>query len=135
MAGLKDSRLGPGTLTLGAVEYGAQIPNVTLTPSQESVDGVATLADITPTPQVTTSWELKGKAIQDWEDAAGLTNYLFDNDGDTVAFVWTPNTAKGVAFAGDCVVVTVEIGGDVNVQNTSDFSFAVKGTPTRTAGV
>lgn len=129
---LKDSRLGPGTLTIEAVEYGVQVSNVTLTPDVSSEDGVPTLGLPDPAPLATITWTLKGSAIQDWEDDAGFVNYCMDNALAEVAFVWVPNEGKTVQYGGTCQIVPVEIGGDVSVQATTDFEFAVIGEPTRT---
>lgn len=132
---LTDSRLGPGTLTLGTTEFGAQATNVRLVPTVEEIDGTPTLADPTPAPETQApTWALEGTAIQDWEDTTGFVDYCRENSGTTVAFTWVPNTsgATDPTFTGNCVVKAIEIGGDVAVQLTSDFSFRVIGQPTRT---
>ena len=134
MSTFADSRLGPGTLLLGAAEYGQQITNVVLTPTIDSTDGTPTLADPDPLPEQKETWALEGSAIQDFELAAGFVNYCFDNAGDEVAFVWTPMTAGGTVFSGTCLVTAIPIGGDAGVQITADFSFAVNGRPTRVDG-
>ena len=44
MAGtLTDSRLGPGTLSLGGTDFGVQISNVRLVPNIDRQDGTPTL--------------------------------------------------------------------------------------------
>jgi hypothetical protein len=129
---LVDSRLGPGTLSLGSTDYGTQISNVRLTPTNDTEDGTPTLGIPTPPPLVTLTWSLSGTAIQDWENVDGFVEYCRTNANTVVAFDWTPNTDKGVSFSGTCQVVAVEIGGDVNSQNTTDFEFAVVGDITRT---
>lgn len=132
---LVDSRLGPGTLTLGANEFGAQVTNVRLVPTVDEVDGTPTLADPTPDPETQAAkWALEGTVIQDWEDATGFVDYCRENSGTSVAFTWVPNTglAMDPTFAGTCIVKAIEFGGDVSVQITSDFSFRVVGQPTRT---
>lgn len=136
MAAPTDTRLGPGTLKLGSplVDYGAQISNVSLEPSQDSSDGTPTLGDPDPLPEVSESWVLKGSAIQDFEDEAGFVNYCADHALTVVPFEWVPNTDAGTKWTGDVLVTSIPIGGDVTVQNTSDFEFAVQGTPTRVAG-
>lgn len=126
-----DSRLGAGTLTLGTTDFGAQISNVILSPSHDKADGTPTLGDPTPTPEVTTTWTLKGNAIQDWEDSAGIVEYLRANNNTEVPFVWEPNSANGVSYTGDVKVYAVEIGGDVATQNVSAFEFDVVGDPDR----
>ena len=129
-----DSRLGPGTLLLGGVEYGQQITNVVLTPKVDSSDGTPTLADPLPLPEQKETWTLDGSAIQDFELAAGFVNYCFDHAGEELPFVWTPITAGGTSWQGVCLVNAIPIGGDAGVQITADFSFAVKDKPTRTDG-
>ena len=127
-----DSRLGPGTLTLGGAEYGQQITNVVLTPKVDSTDGTPTLAEPDPLPEQKESWTLDGSAIQDFELVEGFVNYCFDNSGSKKPFVWTPMTAGGTSWAGECLVNAIPIGGDAGKQITADFSFAIEGKPTRT---
>lgn len=131
---LTDSRLGVGTLLLGAADHGAQIANVVLTPSVDETDGTPTLADPTPLPEQAETWALEGSAIQDFELETGFVNYCFDNAGSVVAFEFTPVTADGTKWTGNVLVSSVPIGGDAGVQITADFSFAVEGKPTRVPG-
>jgi hypothetical protein len=127
-----DSRLGPGTLTLGSTEYGAQLSNVMLSPNHDETDGTPTLGDPTPAPDVTTTWVLKGTAVQDWEDPDGFVQYTIDNNATNIAFTWVPNTDNDVTFTGNVKVKAIEFGGDVATQNTSDFEWSVVGNFTRT---
>lgn len=131
---LTDSRLGVGTLMLGAADHAAQIANVVLTPSVDETDGTPTLADPAPLPEQKETWALEGSAIQDFELDTGFCNYCFDNAGSVVAFVFTPNTADGTNWTGNVLIASVPIGGDAGVQITADFSFAVEGKPTRNPG-
>lgn len=130
-----DSRQGPGTLKLGTLTgAGCQMSNVKLVPSQDEEDGTPTLCDPKPAPLVTESWALEGTAIQDWEDAAGFVEFCRTNSGNVVTFEWVPNTTltPAVTYSGSCQVRAVEFGGDVGVQNTTDFAFPVVGDLTRT---
>lgn len=128
-----DSRLGPGTLTIGTNDYGMQASNVRLTPSNDSTDGTPTLGEPNPAPILTTSWELSGSAIQDWEADTpdGFVEYCRANNNTVVTFEWVPNTGKTVTYTGTCQIQAVEIGGDVNTQITTDFTFPVVGDITR----
>lgn len=130
-----DSRQGPGTLSLGTLTgAGCQMSNVRLVPSQDETEGTPTLCDPTPAPDVRTIWTLEGTAVQDWEDAAGFVEFCRANDGQTVTFDWVPNTTltPAVTYSGSCQVRAVEFGGDVGVQNTTDYTFPVVGSLTRT---
>jgi hypothetical protein len=128
-----DSRLGPGTLVLGTMTgAGCQMSNVRLVPDRQEEDGLPTLCDPKPAPEITTTWTLQGTAVQDWESATGFVEFCRLNDGLTVTFTWVPNTALGVTYDGSCQVRAVEFGGDVAKQNTTDFEFPVVGDLTRT---
>ncbi len=129
-----DSRQGPGTLVLGTLTgAGCQMSNVRLVPSVNEEDGTPTLCDPAPPPLLTTDWALAGSAVQDWEndDTTGFVEFCRVNDGLTVVFDWTPNTAGAISYTGSCQVRAVEIGGDVGVQTTTDFEFPVVGALSR----
>ena len=126
-----DSRLGPGTLTLGTTEFGHQASAVRLTPDVSSEDGTPTLAVPDPAPESTVSWALNIDAIQDFENPTGLVNYLMDNALSEVAFTWEPITA-GPSYAGTVQIVPIEVGGDVAVQVVTSVELPVVGEPTRT---
>lgn len=136
MAPPVDSRLGPGTLKLGATDtdFGAQISNVVLEPSQDTEDGTPTLGEPDPLPLITESWVLKGEAIQDWEEAAGFVNWCFDHALTEQDFEFEPNssTPDSSVYSGSCMVTSIPIGGDVSAQVTSAFEFPVSGVPVRT---
>jgi hypothetical protein len=130
-----DSRLGPGTLTLGTLTgAGCQMSNVRLVPSLEEEDGTPTLCDPKPAPLMTTTWSLQGTAVQDWESADGFVEFCRENDGTVVTFEWVPSTGKAITYSGSVQVRAVEFGGDVDRQNTTDFEFPVVGDITRTEG-
>lgn len=131
-----DSRLGPGTLELGTLTgAGCQMSNVRLVPDVSEEDGTPTLCDPKPAPESTTNWSLQGTAVQDWEndETSGFVEFCRVNDGGIVTFDWTPSTSVGVSYSGSCQIRAVEIGGDVAVQNTTDFEFPVVGDLTRTS--
>ena len=126
-----DSRLGPGTLLLGTLAIAPQASNVRLVPTHTSTDGTPTLGDPTPVAEVVTTWALQGTAVQDWSDPLGFVEFCRDSNNTVVTFAWVPSTADGVTFSGSCKVQAVEFGGDVAVQTTSDWEFAVVGAITR----
>ena len=132
---MTDSRQGPGLLMLDTFEFSAQAATVKLTPKVDSSDGTPTLAIPAPAPESKVSWSLNISAIQDFEDAAGLVNYLMDNALAEVAFEWTPNTADGTKYTGTVQIVPMEVGGDVAVQVVTDVELPLVGEPTRVDGV
>lgn len=132
-ASLTDSRLGPGTLTIGGADHSFQIANVALEPDISDEDGTPTLAEPDPAPLASVAWKLTGSAIQDWElGAASFLNYLMDHALEEVAFDWTPNSAADVSYSGTVQLRPAPIGGDAGVQITSDFELPLVGEPTRT---
>jgi hypothetical protein len=138
---LTDARLGPGTLKLGAApgpptnEFNTQTAACRLTPTVNSEDGTPTLEIPEPAPLTTIAWSLNIDAVQDFTDAAGLVNYLFDNQLDEQLFEWVPDTVDGTAYAGTVQLVPMEIGGDVAVQVVTSVELPLVGAPTRTDGV
>lgn len=134
-----DSRLGPGTLTIGpvgtALEYGCQASNVKLVPEYDEEDGTPTLCEPKPAPLLTESWKLTGTAIQDWSEDDGFVEFCRLNSMTEQPFTWVPNTSitPVVTYSGTCQVRAIEFGGDVAKQNTSDWEFSLVGVPTRTA--
>lgn len=138
---LTDARLGPGTLKLGAApgpptnEFNTQTSACRLTPSVDSTDGTPTLEIPEPAPLSEISWALNIDAIQDFSNAAGLVNYLFDNQLDEQLFEWIPATDDGTKYAGTVQILPMEIGGDVAVQIVTSVELPLVGAPTRTDGV
>ena len=131
-AGLIDSRLGVGTLTIETVDYSYQIANVRLEPDISDEDGTPTLAQPDPAPLATIAWSLSGTAIQDFEAGpASFLNYLMDNALDEVAFEFTPDSESAPKYTGTVQLRPAVIGGDAGVQITSDFELPVIGMPTR----
>lgn len=130
-----DSRLGPGTITFETSnEFSTQAAAVRLTPSINSEDGTPTLAEPEPGPLSTVTWALNLDAIQDFEEPAGLVNYLMDNALSEVPFSWVPLTPGGPTYAGTVQIVPIEIGGDVAVQVVTSVELPLVGQPSRTDG-
>lgn len=132
---LVDSRLGVGTLTLGAADYSQQVANAALEPDISEEDGTPTLAVPDPAPNASVGWKLTGTVIQDFTNGAtSFLNYLMDHALEEVAFEFTPLTSDGTKYGGTCQVRPATIGGDAGVQITSDFELPVVGDVTRTDG-
>lgn len=129
-----DSRQGPGTLMLGTSSFEAQAAAVKLTPKVDSKDGTPTLANPDPAPDSSIAWSLNLDAIQDWENATGLVNYLMDNALAEQPFEWVPLTSDGVTYSGIVQIVPIEIGGDAGVQVKTSVELPVVGEPTRVDG-
>ena len=133
---LVDSRLGPGTLTVGTPgkDYSFQVSALTLTPAVNSTDGTPTLAVPEPPPLTQTDYSLDGSAINDFTDPTGLTRYAYDNDGIETTFEWVPLTDDGTSCAGSVIMRAFPIGGNPGEQITTDFSWPCVGKPVWTDG-
>lgn len=127
---------GPGTLTLGEspadIELNVQVTNARVEPT-ENVDEGDDLNLLSGTTlegedNVTYSYVLAGTMVQDLVDD-GVTAWTWSHKGQEVPFVFVPVTAREAQVEGVCRVVPVNIGGDVKVRNTADFSFVVIGEP------
>ena len=131
-----DSRQGPGLFKLGTLSIECQMSNIRLVPDHEEEDGTPVLCNPTPPPELATSWTVQGTGVQDWESDAttGFVEFARVNNGTEVAFEWTPKTDLGITYSGTVQVRAVEIGGDVGVQNTTDFEWPVVGDLIRDEG-
>ena len=137
---ITESRVRKGTLTFGtddpiaqppttAVDFSCQPTNVRVTPTyDDDGDQLETLCgDVIP-PGKKESWVLAGTSVQDFDDPAGFLTYCYENRMTTVPFTWTPNIEGAPVWTGECVIVALEEGGDVNTRITTDFEFDVAGT-------
>lgn len=134
-----DSKLKTGKLVLGgivspavppAIEVSCQPTNVRLEPTfNETGDAVETLCGDTLSPATTCTWALMGTSIQDFDNKDGLLWYCYENNLLNKQFMWQPNTGA-TKFTGTVNIRAVNIGGDVNIRNTSDFEFPVQGAIT-----
>ena len=134
-----ESKLKTGKLVLGgtavpavapAIEVSCQPTNVRLEPTHnEEGESAETLCGDTLAPSTTTTWALMGTSIQDFDDPDGFTHYCYDNNLDSVPFMWQPN-ANATKYTGTVNIRAVPIGGDVNTRITHDFEFPVEGALT-----
>jgi hypothetical protein len=137
---ITESRVRNGTLTFGTATAGdttfaCQATNVHVTPSYDSDgDAVTTLCGDELPEGKKESYVIGGTSIQDFDDPAGFLAYCYDNAMQTVDFSWEPNEDGAPTWAGQCVIVALEEGGDVNTRLTTDWEFDIVGRPTRTPG-
>lgn len=130
---VKSSKLGPGSLTIGvpasAREWGGQLTKCALNPSTEFEDNVPVLDGSELAGDATTTWNLSGTILQDY-DLDSLEDFAFENRLADLPFVFTPSNAGQREYSGTVTVVPLTVGGDVKASNTSDFEFRVIGEPT-----
>lgn len=125
-------KMGPGTLTFGETgtssEFGGKTKATTLTPTYKSEDPVKLLNGDYATPEDTESWEIAGELYQSY-DADNPTTWAFKNAGQIVAFTFVPRKDQARKWTGKCKVRALKDGGDVDKNNTTEFTFPVIGRP------
>ena len=126
--------LKDAVLTIAATGYEAEVSSVTLTPSTSTVTwkGLTPEAVFTQTPNAT--WTCDLTFAQDWDLATSLGVYLFENEGEEVAMVFTPKSG-GAGFAANVVITPGAVGGSVDSFAESTVSLPVQGKPTYTPPV
>jgi hypothetical protein len=128
---IEDSRNKNGTLTLDGDQYEVQATSVALVPStDEEGDPVETLSGDTITADDVTTWELQITAIQDFEDPAGILEFLRANAGDVVTYDWKPGSTAVPHWSGNVKVRPATIGGNVNERLTSEIVLPCQEAPT-----
>lgn len=127
---IEESRLKTGTLTLNALPFAKQATSVSLVPSTSTEgDPVEALDGSTITADETSTWSLNLGLIQDFDDPAGIIEWLRANAGTEKAFSWEPNAVDAPTYSGTVRVRPTTIGGGVNVRLTSEVELPVSGEP------
>lgn len=130
---IKSYKVGPGTLTLGAVgspvDLTAQVTSCTVKWNKDQADNVPVLSGEELSGDITYTASLAATVLQDLSDD-GLVDYTWTNKGDQVPFTFVPSSATGKAISGVLVVDPIDVGGDVKTRPTSDLEWACVGEPT-----
>ena len=125
-------KLGPGTLTVGAVgaalDFSGRCTKATVVPKVDTTDDTELLSGDTMAGDRTYTATLEATVYQDDLTAGGLIDYSWANRGDEVPFTFTPYTG-GRGITGTLVVDPLEIGGDVGAKNTAELKWACVGFP------
>lgn len=125
--------VGAGQLTIGAdtelINFSSQVTTATLVPDVDQDDPIKVLSGESVAGDRTESFTLEGTMLQDLGAEGSTTEWLFEHRGETHAFEFVPNTAKGRKITGSLVVEAIELGGDVGTKPTSDFEFTLIGEP------
>lgn len=120
--------LKAATLAIGADDYTAAVSGVTFTPSTSTASwrgiGGNTVSDVD-----TAVWACQIDHAQDLSPA-GLTRYLLEHAGETVAVVFTPKSA-GPAIEATITLTPAAIGGSASSAGiaTATATCPVTGAP------
>lgn len=133
-------KLGPGTLTIGAVgtevDASCLVNNAKITNEKDQADSTTKLCGTVTQGAVTYTYALEGNVDIDPAAADGLFRLCDEHAGEETDFTFTPNTVDGTAASGTLVLDPLAFGADNYGDDlTSDFSFAITGKPTYSAAV
>jgi hypothetical protein len=128
------SKLGPGKLTIGTVpnDFTCQVTAARVEWAVDEGDDVVVLCGETVPGARTYSSSLTATILSDLgkTPGPGIVEFSWTNKGTQQAFNFVPNTAAAKAVTGTLILDPISIGGDESGQNmTSDFEFAIVGTP------
>lgn len=127
-------KLGPGTVTVGAVgsevDFSCQVTAAVVEWESDQDDDTIVLCGDTVAGAITFSATFSGTVFQDTSDDAGLVAFTWAHKGESVPLVFVPSTAGGKQVTGTVTIVPLSIGGDEAGSNmTSDFEWAFVGEP------
>src|SRR5262245_40434597 len=123
-----------GTLTLGAtpLDVSCQVTSCSVNPTEnvDTEDAIHVLCgDVLPASDtVDYSYTLSGTVLQDLS-TGGVVDYTWTHAGEEVAFEFVPDDTAADTITGTTRVIPLTIGGDVPSRPTSDFEWAIIGTP------
>lgn len=133
---VKSTRLGPGTLSVGTVplDVSSQVVGCNLTSSLDTGDAITVLTGEQLTSGATTESTLTGSIILD-PSTGGIGEFSWTNHGQTVPFIFSPNTASGMSVEGELMMTRLDIGADeYGALLNPDFEWVVVGDVTVTWG-
>lgn len=135
---IKSYRMGPGTLTIGAVgspvDFTAQVTACTVAWDKDQEDSQPTLSGEELAGEITYSANLTATLIQDLTDD-GLVEWSWANKGTQHPFTFEPSTAAGKSVTGVVTVDPIDVGGDVKTRPTSDIEWSCVGEPAIAANI
>lgn len=134
---IKRTKLGPGTLYLGETasgkEFSTGVTKCTVEPSYSEGDTIAVLSGDRDTEAGEWEGKLTGEFYQEYTNDS-LLKWTWDNDGKLTTFKFVPHKTSGLTVTGKVTVRPVNIGGDVDVENTTEFEWTMPTKPTITIG-
>lgn len=121
------------TLTLGGTSFKEDAVSCQVVNEAGDVQSILTLDGVRHQDSQPSSWFLEIEAVIDWDTVRpGLAYYLFNNEGDAVAFVFSAyNAALSTttpALTGTCVLVPLPYGGTGNEFATATVRLPITGT-------
>jgi hypothetical protein len=128
------TKLGPGTLTIGAappagIDLSCQLSAAKVAWDKDKEDDTPVLCGETIAGSTTYTAKLSGTVLLDLSDG-GMVDFTWDNKGEQFPFVFIPNDDAGKAVTGELIVDPLDVGGDEVKKNMSvDFEWDIVGDP------
>ena len=123
----KSYLLGDGTLTIGevgtSVDFSAQVESARVSWSMDREDSRPVLSGDHLGGKITWSASLSATVIQDLS-TGGLVEFTWTNKGQDFPVTFIPNAAEGKQITGTVTVTPMDVGGDVDAENSSDIEWA-----------
>lgn len=118
-------------VTLGATGFEAEVSGFILSPTYQTATWKGLKSGSTYTRSGKGTWVLTINFGQDHESATSLSTYLFEHEGDQIAYNVEPIDG-GTAFSGQLIAQAGAIGADVDQFGNATVALPVLGKPTRT---
>jgi hypothetical protein len=115
-------------LTVGTEDYEAHVSQVEFTPASTTVSWKGLTPASVHTFGATATWTVTLAYAQDWVTVNSLSQYLFNNEGDTVTMTFKPK-AGGPGFTADIIITPGAIGGTVDAVAVATVTLGVSGKP------
>lgn len=132
MADPKSYRVGPGSLKLGAdpdeLEISQQVKALTVSWDKDKEDDDNVLSGATIAGEATYTATVAGTVNQDLVED-GFVAMSWNRKGETIPFVYVPNSDKDASITGKLTLDPLDIGGDVKSRATAEFEFDCEGEP------
>jgi hypothetical protein len=120
-------------LKLGGTTFTNQVWVVNLVPDTPIQQQRTLVPDGTISDVDSATWVMSITGLQDYE-TSGLADYLADNAGDQVAFVYAPKVGSGKAqWTGTVIVVHPPIGGEQGSFAQMELELPIVGEPVKGA--
>lgn len=77
-------------------------------------------------------YDLVLEVAQEWDDPLSLSNYLWENDGETIPdCVLEPQSGVGQRWTFDLFIIPGSVGGQVDTVGTSQVTLGIIGKPVK----
>lgn len=114
-------------------DYAAHVSQVEMTPASSAVTWKGLSPEAMFTDVTTATWVCTLSFAQDWS-TTGLSTYLFNNEGKTVAVEFKPKNSTGPTFTANVIITPGAIGGTVDAVAVGTVSLGMSGRPVLVPG-